>query len=105
MSADTQTICPQTEPAPFRLVLIGGLTMHGEMTAEAAAGHAEHMAIEPEKAACEILALIGEGLISVHRDEQGGKLIATPSMAQLCRTIRVRGVTTYLAQAKAVSHA
>lgn len=86
-------------------VLIGGLSLHGEMTATQVIERAEGMGLGTEAQARAIADLLDQGVASVMRDGEDGKIIAAPGLADLPRSRRVSGIIAYLGQAEAVRHA
>jgi hypothetical protein len=82
---------------PLTLVLAGGLCLHGEVGADVVAERAHAMGLDTGAAARAVHLLIAEGLVSVQRDGSGGKLIATPALADMSQARRIRGVVAWLA--------
>lgn len=90
--------------APLALVLIGGLALHGTLTAEAVIDRAEAMGLGTDAQARAVLDLIDRGLVSVSREGSDGHLIATRALDDLPRAYRVRGIVAYLGQVKGARH-
>lgn len=92
---------PRATRQPLALVLIGGLALHGHITATTIIDRAEAMGLDIDRAARAVLDLIDRGLASVSREGSDGHLAATPALADLERSYRVRGIMAFLAVTKA----
>lgn len=105
MNAPETLTRPHVAGTPFTLVLIGGLALHGELSAGAVMDRAEAMGLDTAATARAVLMLVDERAASVQRDGTGGKLIAAPGLAEMSRARRVRAIIAWLVQARGVGHA
>jgi hypothetical protein len=86
-------------------IITGALALHGEMPAAQIAERAEALGLDAGPQARAVLDLLDQGLVSVLRDEDGGKIIATPRLAALPRARQIAGILAYLGQARGLRHA
>lgn len=90
---------------PLTELIIGGLVMHGSLSASTITTLCDGRGLSYEAAGRAVLDLINQGLVSVTRDGCDGYVAATPALGNLPQTRRTRAVIAYLAASKAVAHA
>lgn len=89
---------------PLALVLIGGLALHGTLTAGAIIDRAAALGLGTDAQARAVLDLIDRRLASVSRAGSDGHLIAAPALEELPRAYRVRCIVAWLAQVRGARH-
>ncbi|MBT8169894.1 hypothetical protein [Falsiruegeria litorea] len=105
MTQKIEVAHPKIVRHPFTLVLLGGLALHGTLTAESVVKCAERVGLDVAAAARSVLMLMDEGLLSVARDGATGCISATPALADLYRPRRIRAKVAYLVTSKGLANA
>ncbi|MEM8849282.1 MAG: hypothetical protein AAGE03_04520 [Pseudomonadota bacterium] len=92
---------PQDPPTGLTDLVIGGLSLHGEISAERLTQIADRAGYSTGPQARAVLDLVEAGLASVMRSDDGGTIQATPALTDLPRSTHARAILTYVAAAKA----
>lgn len=88
-------------PTDLTDLIIGGLTLHGELSADRYTGLADLRGHDVNAQAQAVLDMIRAGLASVQRDATGGVIRATPALRDHPRRDLTRAILIFVATARA----